>query len=48
MVAVSVRRARAAAAEPEFMRMARPAFTNGSGRRRTPSMLHEQALQQQQ
>ena len=48
MVAVSVRRARAAAAEPEFMRMARPAFTNGSGRRRPSSMLHEQALQQQQ
>ena len=48
MVAVSVRRARAAVAEPEFMRMARPAFTNGSGRRRPSSLLNEQALQQQQ
>jgi transglutaminase-like putative cysteine protease len=49
MVAVSVRRARAATAEPEFMRMARSAFSNGgAGRRRAPSLLHEQAVQQQQ
>ena len=48
MVAVSVRKARAAAAEPEFMRLSRPAFTNGSGRRRPNAALHEQALQQQQ
>jgi transglutaminase-like putative cysteine protease len=48
MVAVSVRRARAAAADPEFMRMARPAFSNGAGRRRQASPLLEQAVQQQQ
>ncbi|HEY2658223.1 MAG TPA: transglutaminase family protein [Caulobacteraceae bacterium] len=48
MVAVSVRRARAAAADPEFMRLSRPAFASAGGRRRSLSLLHEQELQQQQ
>ncbi len=48
MVAVSVRRARAAAAEPEFMRLSRPVFASAGGRRRPLGLLHEQELQQQQ
>ncbi|MDR3507299.1 MAG: transglutaminase family protein [Caulobacteraceae bacterium] len=48
MVAVSVRRARAAAAEPEFMRLARPAFANAAVRRRALAALHQQQLEQQQ
>ncbi len=48
MVAVSVRRARAAAAEPEFMPMSRPSLNANASRRRTMSLLQEQALHQQQ
>ena len=49
-VGVSVRRARAALAEPEFLRMARPSFAGG---RRRPDAglradLHQQQQQQQQ
>ncbi|HEX4183160.1 MAG TPA: transglutaminase family protein [Caulobacteraceae bacterium] len=46
-VAVSVRQARHAAAEPEFMRTARPAFS-GPTRRRSPHELSRQMQQQQQ
>lgn len=48
-VGVSVRRARAALTEPEFIRMAQPAFARG-GRRRTPGApgLDQQQQQQQQ
>jgi transglutaminase-like putative cysteine protease len=45
-VAVSVRQARHAAAEPEFMRTARPAFS-GPVRRRSPHELSQQMQQQQ-
>ena len=45
-VGVSVRRARAALAEPEFLRMARPAFAGG--RRRPDTALREELHQQQQ
>jgi transglutaminase-like putative cysteine protease len=45
-VGVSVRRARAAVAEPEFMRMARPNFAGG--RRRPDAALREDLHQQQQ
>ncbi len=45
-VGVSVRRARAAMAEPEFMRMARPNFAGG--RRRPDAALREDLHQQQQ
>ena len=48
MVAVSVKRARSAAAEPEFMRLARSTVTNADRRRRSQGLLHEQQLQQQQ
>ena len=48
MVAVSVRRARTATAEPEFMPLSRPAFNNAGARRRQMGLLQEQALQQQQ
>ena len=48
MVAVSVRRARAAATEPEYMRLSRPALTNADRRRRSQDLLHDQQLQQQQ
>ena len=44
--AVSVRQARHATAEPEFMRTARPAFS-GPVRRRTPHELSQQMQQQQ-
>jgi transglutaminase-like putative cysteine protease len=50
-VGVSVRRARAAVAEPEFLRMAKPAFAAGAPRRR-PSLTglvdHQRHQQQQQ
>lgn len=44
-VGVSVRRARAAVAEPEFLRMARPTFAGG---RRRPTAVREDMHQQQQ
>jgi transglutaminase-like putative cysteine protease len=49
VVGVSIRRAKAATAEPEFMRLARPAF-DSAGRRRPPidDLLHYQQMQQQQ
>ncbi|HEY2710865.1 MAG TPA: transglutaminase family protein [Caulobacteraceae bacterium] len=48
-VGVSVRRARAAVAEPEFMRMARPAFAGAQPRRRTSltGLVDQQRHQQQ-
>lgn len=47
-VGVSVRRARAALTEPEFIRVTQPSF-NRSGRRRTPAGLaYDQQQQQQQ
>lgn len=48
-VGVSIRRAKSAQAEPEFMRLARPAFDQ-VGRRRYPAddLLHSQQMQQQQ
>jgi transglutaminase-like putative cysteine protease len=46
-VAVSVRQARAAATEPEFMRLARPTFSS-TGRRRPSAAVFDQQLQQQQ
>jgi transglutaminase-like putative cysteine protease len=45
-VGVTVRRARAAVAEPEFIRVARPAFPGG--RRRTPGEAFREQQQQQQ
>ncbi len=49
MVGVSVRRARATAAEPHFMPLAKPAFGSGPRRPRTEAvMLHQQQVQQQQ
>ena len=45
-VAVSVRHARSAHVEPEFMRMARPNFA-GPARRRTSPMVEQQMQQQQ-
>ncbi len=49
-VGVSVRRARAAPAEPEFLRMARPAFAGAAPRRRTSlvGLADQQRHQQQQ
>jgi transglutaminase-like putative cysteine protease len=50
-VGVSVRRARAALAEPEFIRLAKPAFAAGSPRRRaslTGLVDHQRHQQQQQ
>jgi transglutaminase-like putative cysteine protease len=49
-VGVSVRRARAAPAEPEFLRMAKPAFTAGAQRRRASltSLVDQQRAHQQQ
>jgi transglutaminase-like putative cysteine protease len=49
-VGVSVRRARAAAAEAEFLRMAKPAFAGAQPRRRTSmtSLVDQQRHQQQQ
>src|SRR3990167_2243638 len=48
-VGVSVRRARAAITEPEFIRVAQPAFAQG-GRRRGPAggLAYDQQQQQQQ
>ncbi|KRB39968.1 MAG: transglutaminase family protein [Pseudomonadota bacterium] len=48
-VGVSVRRARAALTEPEFIRLAQPSFSRG-GRRRGPvgSLVYDQQQQQQQ
>ena len=48
VVAVSVRQARAAASEPEFMGLSRPALTNATRRRRDQGLLRDQELQQQQ
>jgi len=58
VVGVSVRRARAAAAEPEFMRLAKPVFTPAGRRRRAGPQaihhyqeqmsVHQQQQQQQQ
>ena len=45
-VGVTVRRARAALAEPEFLRMARPSFAGG--RRRPDAALKQELHQQQQ
>ena len=45
-VGVTVRRARAAMAEPEFLRMARPSFAGG--RRRPDAVLKQELHQQQQ
>ncbi len=47
-VGVSVRRARAAPAEPEFLRMARPAFAGAAPRRRNSLVADQQRHQQQQ
>jgi transglutaminase-like putative cysteine protease len=46
-VAVSVRQARSAAAEPEFMRLQRPSFSSAS-HRRAPTEGFDKQLQQQQ
>jgi hypothetical protein len=50
VVGVSVRRARAALAEPEFLRMAKPAFSGQTRRRpNVPGFMdHKHLLQQQQ
>jgi transglutaminase-like putative cysteine protease len=47
-VGVSVRRARAALAEPEFLRTAKPAYSAGARRRSTSPSLVDQQHQQQQ
>lgn len=47
-VGVSVRRARAALSEPEFIRMAQPSFSRGGRRRSVGSLAYDQQLQQQQ
>jgi transglutaminase-like putative cysteine protease len=46
-VAVSVRQARTATAEPEFMRLSRPAFSS-AGHRRPSGMAFDHQMQQQQ
>jgi hypothetical protein len=46
-VGVTVRRARAAVAEPEFMRLAQPNFSGGR-RRAQPGLVMQQDQQQQQ
>jgi transglutaminase-like putative cysteine protease len=48
VVAVSVRRARSATNEPEYMRLSRPNMANANRRRRAMGLTHEQELQQQQ
>ena len=52
VVGVSVRRARTTAAEPEFMRLAKPVFNSNSRRRRGVQALHQEQVtaheQQQQ
>lgn len=47
LVEVSVRRARTAVAEPEFLRVARPTFA-AEGRRRAAALFRDQQQQQQQ
>jgi len=53
-VGVSVRRARAAVTDPEFLRLAKPAFAGGQQRRRASltglvdQQRHQQQQQQQQ
>lgn len=47
-VAVQVRRARAALAEPEFIRATRPSFPGGRRRKESDTLLREQQQQQQQ
>jgi len=47
-VGVSVRRARTAIAEPEFMRMAQPSFNGGRRRASNAALIDQQRLQQQQ
>ena len=47
VVAVSVRHARSALAEPEFMRLSRPSFSS-AGHRRAAAAGFDQQLQQQQ
>jgi hypothetical protein len=49
-VGVSVRRARAATTDPEFLRLAKPAFASGQPRRRTSltGLVDQQRHQQQQ
>jgi transglutaminase-like putative cysteine protease len=47
-VGVSVRRARAALAEPEFLRMARPSFAGGRRRPNDAAMRQDLHQQQQQ
>ena len=48
VVGESVRRARATAAEPEFMRLAKPVFHSGGRRRRDAEAVHRYQEQQQQ
>jgi transglutaminase-like putative cysteine protease len=47
-VGVSVRRARTAPAEPEFLRTAKPAFAAGARRRALTALADQQRMQQQQ
>jgi transglutaminase-like putative cysteine protease len=47
-VGVSVRRARTAIAEPEFMRMAQPSFNGGRRRTSSAALIDQQRQQQQQ
>jgi transglutaminase-like putative cysteine protease len=47
-VGVSVRRARAALTEPEFIRVAQPSFTSAGRRRGAGALAHDQQQQQQQ
>ena len=47
-VGVSVRRARAALTEPEFIRMAKPSFSRAGRRRTMGALAHDQQLLQQQ
>jgi hypothetical protein len=48
VVGVSVRQARSISAEPEFIRLPKPVFTNDLRRRRTEQAYQEQIHQQQQ
>jgi transglutaminase-like putative cysteine protease len=47
-VGVSVRQAKTATTEPEFMRLSRPSFSNAGRRRASAAAVMEQQLQQQQ
>jgi transglutaminase-like putative cysteine protease len=47
-VAVSVRQARSATAEPEFMRLGRTVHPAAAARRRPAALVHDQQLQEQQ